>query len=253
MRGMSELIRELEEAIVDAWPAAECEEQDGWWLRASGGPTHRANSVATHVATGEVALAERIARAEAFYRARSLSPLIQIGPLAAPKGLDLTLEARGYRRQGESQVLLASPGEVLARLRRTHETSVGTQPSEAWLQHAGRESRHADSYAVFTGILSRLGTRCRFVTARDARGSVTGTCLGISSEARLGVYAMLTTPQARRKGTGTALLRALAETALAESMSELYLMVQLDNTAARALYTRAGFSEVYRYHYRALD
>jgi GNAT superfamily N-acetyltransferase len=249
---MTSLVHDIEDAVVDAWPAPECEELDGWWLRASGGPTHRGNSVAT-LAAGPVVLSDRIERAQAFYRARGLRPMFQVGPTAAPKGLDAALEERGYRIEGEALAAVASPREVVARLPRTLEASVGTQPSESWLAHAGRTGRFSDSYEIFTDMLARLGTRCRFVTVRDARGTVTATCLGISSEERLGVYAMLTTPAARRKGAGSASLRALAESALAEGMRELYLLVELTNTPARALYTRAGFTDLYRYHYRVLD
>jgi GNAT superfamily N-acetyltransferase len=241
IRRMTSLAFEIEDAVVDAWPAAECEELDGWWLRASGGPTHRANSVATLSAGAVVPLASRIAQAEAFYRARGLRPMFQVGPMAAPTGLDAALADRGYRIEGVALAAVADPVEVVARLARTHETSVGTRASDAWLQHAGH---FADTYDFFIDLLSRLGTRCRFVTARDAGGTVTGTCLGISSEDRLGVYTMLTTPSARRKGTGVALLRALAESALAERIRELYLLVELDNAPARALYTRAGFTEI---------
>jgi hypothetical protein len=40
---MKQRLRELEEIVVDAWPAAEAAEQAGWLLRTSGGPTHRGN------------------------------------------------------------------------------------------------------------------------------------------------------------------------------------------------------------------
>jgi GNAT superfamily N-acetyltransferase len=250
---MSTLFSELEDAVIDAWPALECVELDGWCLRASGGPTRRANSVATLNAGKLLGLEERIAQAEAFYRERGLPPIFQVGPAASPVGLDVALAERQYRICGEALAATADPSEVVARLRRTVETSVGTTASDAWLQHAGQTGRFVESYALFTKTLGLLGTRCRYVTARDARGAVTGTCLGITSEDRLGVYSMLTTTSARRKGTGTALLRALAETALAERMRELYLLVEVDNAAARALYAKAGFGDVYRYHYRALD
>jgi len=247
---MPSLPYDLEDAVVDAWPAAECEELDGWLLRASGGPTHRGNSVATLQATGALTLASRIEQAEAFYRARSLAPMFQVGPCALPAGLDKALEERGYVVEGEAMAAVASPADVISRLPRTLEASVTARPSEAWLEIAGRASRFADTYDVFMGFLSRLGSRCRFVTARDARGHAVATCFGISSEERLGVYAMLTLPEAQRKGAGAALLRALAESALADRMAELYLLVETENAPARALYARAGFADLYRYHYR---
>jgi ribosomal protein S18 acetylase RimI-like enzyme len=61
---------------------------------------------------------------------------------------------------------------------------------------------------------------------------------------------MLTVPAARRMGAGSSLLRSLALTALEAQMEELYLLVDADNAPARALYARAGFRDLYRYHYR---
>jgi hypothetical protein len=60
---MKQLLRELEEAVVDAWPAAETADLDGWLLRASGGPSHRGNSVATLEAGSQLELDARIERA----------------------------------------------------------------------------------------------------------------------------------------------------------------------------------------------
>lgn len=241
---------ELEDAVIDAWPPAEYEELDGWGLRATGGPTKRGNSVATLGAGKALSLEERIARAEAFYRERELPPIFQVGPAATPVGLDAELAARGYRAVGETFAAIADPSEVLARTTRSYETSLSTSASEAWLSHAGHASRFADAYEVFTATLARLGTRCRFVSARNTRGVIVGTCLGIASEDRLGVYAMLVVPELRRKGVGKSILRGLAECALSERMRELYLLVEEENSVARALYAQAGFHDLFRYHYR---
>jgi GNAT superfamily N-acetyltransferase len=241
---------ELEDAVIDAWPPAEYVELDGWGLRATGGPTKRGNSVATLGAGSALSLDERIARAEAFYRERSLPPIFQVGPAATPAGLDAELAARGYRAVGESFAATADPSEVAARVSRSYETSLATSASEAWLSHAGHSSRFQDAYEVFTATLARLGTRCRFVSARNAKGAIVGTCLGIASEDRLGIYSMLVVPELRRKGVGKSLLRALAECALSERMRELYLLVEAENSLARTLYAQAGFHELFRYHYR---
>ena len=250
---MTTLPQDLEDAVIDAWPAAHYQELDGWGLRASGGPTKRGNAVATLGAGNALSLDERITVAEAFYREREQPPIFQVGPAATPTGLDQALAARGYRVVGESLAAVADPSEVLARVARTHETSLATSASEAWLAHAGHSSRFRDAYPVFTATLARLGTRCRFVSARTTHGAVVGTCLGIASEDRLGIYSMLTVPEARRRGVGKSLLRALAECALSERMRELYLLVELDNPCARALYENAGFRELFRYHYRIRD
>ena len=53
-------------------------------------------------------------------------------------------------------------------------------------------------------------------------------------------------PDARRQGLARALLAAAARHAAAHGATELFLEVALRNTAARALYSGAGFAEVGR-------
>jgi GNAT superfamily N-acetyltransferase len=249
----TKLVRDLEEAVVDAWPAVETLELDGWLLRASGGPTHRGNSVATLEVGTELSDVTRIAQAEAWYRERDKLPMFQIGPRVAPKDLDQLLAERGYRIEGEAVTAVSEPAEILERLRKGPlETSVASKPSEAWLEVGVRATRFASTPEIFQGFLTRLGSRCRFALVRDARGEPIASGLGITSEDRLGLYAMFTLPHLRRKGAGKALLRALAQSALSDQMRELYLLVETDNVA-RGLYAQAGFRDVYSYHYRVFD
>jgi len=107
---MKQQLRELEEAIVDAWPASETEELDGWLLRASGGPTRRANSVATLEVGTALPVEARIERAEAWYRQRGLPALFQLGPCVAPGDLEHVLVARSYRKEGGAVAALAAAG-----------------------------------------------------------------------------------------------------------------------------------------------
>ena len=251
---MNTVLHELEETVVDAWPAAETEDLDGWLLRAGGGPTHRGNSVATLDAGVDLALSARIASAEEWYRARGQLPMFQLGPCVQPSDLDDALAERGYRKEGEAVLARTTPGEALAKPSRvSFECSVSTGAKSAWLEVAVHQSRFAASADVFKGVLSRLGSRCRFALARDAQGQAVATALGIASEDRLGIYAMFTLPHVRRKGAGRGLVRAMAQSALLDGMRELYLLVETENVAARALYAAATFQDVYPYHYRVSD
>jgi ribosomal protein S18 acetylase RimI-like enzyme len=251
---MQHLLRELEEAVVDAWPAAETADLDGWLLRATGGPSRRANSVAPLEAGRELTLAQRIDQVEAWYQSRNLPPMFQVGPCAAPAELDETLASRGYEMAGAALAAVADPDELLATRskQRTFEVSVSPTRSDAWSALGLREGRFAADADALLGVLRRLGTRCRYVLARDARGEPAASCLAITSEDRLGIYHMYTAPHARRSGAARSMLQALAKHARAEQMRELYLLVDADNVAARALYAQCGFRELYQYHYRRL-
>ncbi len=242
--------------MADAWPAAETEELDGWLLRATGGPSKRSNSVATHEATttSELTLEARLEHVEAWYATRGQRALLQVGPCAAPSELDQTLANRGYARVGETLVMTAVPSEIAAlRVKAAKlETSLGFTPSPAF-QALLRESRFAGHEDTLLAVFRNLGTRCRFLVVRDLRGVPLGSCVGIASEDRLGIYALLTLPEARRRGVARTMLQSLAQSALAESMRELYLQVESENAPALALCEQAGFREFYRYHYRAHD
>jgi GNAT superfamily N-acetyltransferase len=77
-----------------------------------------------------------------------------------------------------------------------------------------------------------------------------GVALGVIDGATIGVFSMLTVPEARRQGVGRAVLGALARSALAHGATTLYLLVERDNVAARALYASCSFEEAHAYHYR---
>jgi ribosomal protein S18 acetylase RimI-like enzyme len=65
-----------------------------------------------------------------------------------------------------------------------------------------------------------------------------------------GLTAIEVDPACRRGGLGTAVTAGLAAQAAARGAERIFLQVELDNTAARALYVRCGFAGRHRYHYR---
>jgi ribosomal protein S18 acetylase RimI-like enzyme len=254
---MQRLLLELETVVVEAWPAAETALLGGWLLRASGGPTHRGNSVATLAASGPSSLPERIEQAESWYGERGQRPLFQLGPCAAPSGLDAALAARGYVTEGAASCAWAPVSEVLARsapavvLPVALSARVESSPSADWVAANATASRFAGALDGFLGFLARLGPRCRFVSVRTEAGEPAAVALGIVSGSRLGVYAMLALPAHRRRGAGRAALHALARRAAEEGQRDLYLLVESGNLAARGLYAGCGFRDAYEYHYRA--
>ncbi|MDF2140643.1 ribosomal protein S18-alanine N-acetyltransferase [Paenirhodobacter sp. CAU 1674] len=73
----------------------------------------------------------------------------------------------------------------------------------------------------------------------DSQGFVLGRV--IAGEAEL--LTICTAPEARRQGTGRALLAQFAATAQERGGESAFLEVAEDNTAARALYAAAGWRE----------
>jgi N-acetylglutamate synthase len=65
-----------------------------------------------------------------------------------------------------------------------------------------------------------------------------------------GLTALEVDPGHRRAGLATAITAALAAAAASHGATGLYLQVEEDNQAARALYARSGFTDHHGYHYR---
>ena len=88
-----------------------------------------------------------------------------------------------------------------------------------------------------------------FASVREA-----GETIAIGRVAAAGDWAGLTAvevqPHHRRRGLAAAVTTALAAQAAARGVKGLYLQVEDDNAAARALYHRTGFSDHHAYHYR---
>jgi arginase len=240
------VIAELEARAFAAWPAAEVEPLGAWRLRATSGVTRRANSA---WAVGDAGpLEAAIARVEAFYAARDLPAVFQIGPLA-PRGLDAALAARGYGTEGAVSIQIADLAAIASRTPVGVESRVRAELGDDWFELAAHRGRYARTPEIFRDLLGRIGARAGFALATvDGRTAATG--LGVCDGGWLGVFAMATLPELRRRGAATALLDALRRWGEPLGAARAYLQVERDNASARALYAREGFREVYGYHYR---
>jgi ribosomal protein S18 acetylase RimI-like enzyme len=237
----------LEELAFSAWPAEEVVRADGWRLRWSRGVTRRANSVWPNEATGDVSLADRIARAEAFYAERGAVAMFQISPAARPDGLDAALAARGYRV--EAPVSIQTARAEAAIVEHAHDVRIETRCTEEWFDVSARKGRFASTAHVYRALLERIGPRALYAWVRVA-GEPVGAALGVVDDTWLGVFSMLTLPGHRRKGVGRAILSGLVSAGVERGARAVYLQVERDNDAALSLYARAGFRHSYGYHYR---
>jgi predicted GNAT family acetyltransferase len=71
-----------------------------------------------------------------------------------------------------------------------------------------------------------------------------------AAEGWAGLTAIEVDPGHRRRGLATVVTAALAARAAAQGAAYLYLQVEDDNPAARALYSRIGFAVHHDFHYR---
>jgi hypothetical protein len=182
---------------------------------AHGGPV----SVLPHGDAVPVDLPGRIRSVEEFYAGHGMRARFQISPGACPDGLDDALAERGYRVDSPMSLQSAPTAHVIDRLPAGElRIRMDDQPTDAW----------------FVTWLAVHGTGGDPGPERDMLRRVD----------RPSGYASVLT------GAGViAVGRAVTETGWAGA-AHMYLQVEYDNTAARRLSERAGFTELCRYHYR---
>jgi len=125
------------------------------------------------------------------------------------------------------------------------EAAVGVGPV-GWRELAAvarmqrRAFRPSLAYGLSTLAILRLLPHVRFLVARRGR-EILGCAIGDRQGGQARVINLAVDPDVRRRGVGTALLRAL-EAALPDG--DMILMVEADNAAAQALYRREGYLPV---------
>ena len=172
------------------------------------------------------------------------------------------LDAEGFTRQSETLVLVhvpgAEPGAESGADSGGPEPAVeiSAEPSAEWLELwwsvDGRGG--ADELAVARGILE--GCPALYALVRDDGGAPAAVArlalpdTGPSGPGWGGLYCMATRPDARRRGYGGRVVRALLREGGARGLAGYWLLVMASNAGARELYARAGFRETGRYLYR---
>lgn len=232
----------LEGAAADALRAQESELDDGWILRADGaqGVVRRANAVLPRAA-GRDPLDAKLARAEAWYRARGRAPRFLVAPDAEPVGLLDALAAAGYR--------VDSPVLVMVR---------ALEPGSAWSDAGVARSAAPDAAwrAAYAATLAEHERAERLRLAVDAPGPKVYAAVGadacglaVRSGDRVGLFDVATAPAARRRGLARRVTEALLGWGQDAGARQAYLQVAEGNAAARALYASFGFRSAYRYVY----
>jgi GNAT superfamily N-acetyltransferase len=235
--GAAAAIRALEEIGYRIWVSPEVEELDGWRLRHARGLTGRANSVFPN-ASGELPLAEKLARVEAWYAAREQPPRFQLTDGSLPAALAETLQAHGYEAAGSPVSVETSALPIVARDQRVE---LGEELDDEWvaLWSSTRGSSDLDTArALLTGS-----------PGRTAFAHIPGAAVGraVAYGEWLGITSMVTLAEARRRGFARAIVESLI--AWGREAGATRGLLQTDSPVARALYAQFGWREQYTYRY----
>lgn len=236
---------EIELLADAAWPAAHQERVGPWKLRATGGSGRRLNSVFT--ATRERVFVEEaralVEQAESLYAARGQRAAFQLSAATQAEGLDEYLAGRGYFVDGVSEVWTAVVSRSYAGDGRV---VLSDRADAAWLDCAVESG---DKRKLHAQVIGRIAAPCCFA-AVHVDGEAVGCGMAVSQEGCAGIFCMATRANYRRRGIGSAVLRALLKWAADRNDRTAYLQVMKENGAAQALYSGHGFRRAYDYHYR---
>lgn len=244
-----EPVRTIDELAFNAWPAPVCQVVDGWVHRYGWGATRRANS-AWPAPAAEGDLEARIDAVASAYRRWGAPPRVQVtdGLVA---GLDEHLAERGWMAEGACHVMASDLTATIAATPAAATLQLAVTPDAEWIASwwgAGRGGTPPPGAERIVGL-----PLPSVVHARRHDGG-RWACVGRAVYERgwVGLFAIATDPEQRGRGHASALIGGLARWAVAAGARRAYLQVEVDNAAARRLFTRLGFVTVGGYHYRTL-
>jgi len=246
-----EEINELELIAHNAWFAQERMRLGGWLFRADNGVTRRANSVLPLGSPG-LAVSTAIDFAIEFYQSRDITPRFQISEASLPTELDSILEDRGFIKAFPVEVWTAEIS-ALKNMQTKYDTELLNHLSEDWIHTYIQSSGYDPStMGVRKGILERTEQPHIYVLAKRD-DSIDAVGFGVVEGKWLGIFNIATHPDKRRSGAASAINHALGIWGEKQGATSVYLQVETNNTIAKKLYTKLGFTHAYTYWYRRLD
>ncbi|MBP2370833.1 GNAT family N-acetyltransferase [Pseudonocardia parietis] len=273
-------VARLERLRSAAWPAPVRRELGGWLLRAAGGYTKRANSA---LALGDpgILVEAALEQVRAFAREHGAAPLVQ-APVGSPWS-NRVLDA-GWRVLADAGecLVLVTPLDVVAPSA-APVTGLADTPSEGWwsvfdepvpepgspadavvvpgrttlpdgVVRPGEQSKAtAEHPAVRRGEQSKATEEptplVGFGVIVSERDEAVAAVRAAVVEDHVYVSRLHVRPEYRRRGLAGDLMTAALAWGGAHGARHAVLDVTADNTAARALYARDGWTEHHRYHY----
>jgi GNAT superfamily N-acetyltransferase len=244
----SDLVR-IEEAGLNALQTQRQLFYDGWLLRISPGTAKRARSVNPAFGSS-LPLAAKIDHCENIYARHALPTLFRMTPFSQPGELDGVLAARGYEAFDETLVQTVALDRAPELPDHAHDVVVEAPDTDPFvdavdeLRNSTPLQREAHRERLRNSPLEK-----RYAMVRAA-GRVVCTAQVAIEGSIVGVFDVITAPDARGKGYATLAVASLLSWAWQHGANVAYLQVTADNIAAVAAYRRFGFATAYTYHYR---
>jgi len=237
-----ELIRSIESAAYQSWPARETVEYDGWQLRFADGFSRRGNSVYP-AESSRLGWIEKLTWCQNWFADRELDLVVRQTP-ASEFGLDEFLESEGFVAEGHTHVMVADLIEGEASV------EVAAVASDEWLEATSKLWRiEPDRIPGWEATINRIELPVGYgLVGGNSEPVAAG--FGVVADGWLGLFEIIVSGTARRSGVGGRLTASLMEWGRQRGAVRSYLQVTSGNAPAIALYESLEFVPVHDYWYR---
>ncbi|MEA1855326.1 GNAT family N-acetyltransferase [Cytobacillus sp. FSL R5-0569] len=237
----------IEELSLNNWQPLSTLLYDGWVLRFSNGYTKRANSInPIHYSTYD--LNQKIRECEKNYSNNELSTTFKITPFVKPENLDEILEEKAYSLIDCTSVQTMALNGIIEPT--YHSVKLDRNINIEWLDNFCRlnnvEEKNKDTMVQ---MLSNITTQKCFISLYY-KADVIACGLGVIERDYIGLYDIVTDIKYRNQGFGEQLILNLLKWGKENGAKYSYLAVLLNNKPALRLYSKIGYSEIYKYWYR---
>ncbi len=240
----------IEELSLNNWQPLSTLLYDGWVLRFSNGYTKRANSInPIHYSTYD--LNKKIKECEKIYSNNSLRTTFKITPFVKPGNLDDILEENAYSLIDCTSVQTMELEGIIEPT--FHSVRIDGNIYVEWLDNFCRLNNVEEkNKATMVQMLSNIATKKCFISLYY-KEDIIGCGLGVIEREYIGLYDIVTDIKFRNQGFGEQLILNLLKWGKENGAKYSYLAVLLNNEPALRLYSKIGYSEIYKYWYRVKE
>jgi ribosomal protein S18 acetylase RimI-like enzyme len=237
----------IEELSMNAWPSIQTVLYDGWIIRMANGYTKRANSI-NPIYAYKNNLEEKIKYCEAIYQSKGLPVVYKLIECDEHDGIDKELEKLHYEQQDITSVQTCNTLNVLNGTIKG--IVVGNSFDNTWIdgfvECANIKQEHIAT--IKTMLKNIVGNK--IVAYKEINGEPIGFGYGVLENNIVGIFDIIIRENKRGNGYGEELVKSLLSRAKTEGATMAYLQVVNENTIAKNLYAKLGFTEKYKYWYR---
>ena len=244
-------VRRLEAVGFRAWPAASVQYDGSWLIRLTAGHgSKRLNSVNPLDPSDSRDIEARLEKAARLFSDHGRPLTVRQTPLTPPPLIE-HMDASGWPVFSETVVMMADipPNDTSEAIEHLPLRDVD-RFVDARLSICGED---IEAKAGLSEIINAIKPESGLFLFESPEDGPVAVSLAVHDNDMAGILQVAVAENARRQGTGSAIVNASLRWARLRGARTAWLAVETDNTAAIGLYRKFGFRDVYRYAYRRAE